>query len=155
MSVVGRSRDIAPRSLTVAFGAKRTFGGRPPRRIYEFAAREATFEPNLNAHIFDLDGAPPIQSRRRASQSLGEASGLLFRLFSPDARHVKSCEQNRCFWAARLGNEALQRNRRTSVFLMALGKHPVGRPSVPFLGRLAVGTDLPAGPGCSNDGRQP
>jgi hypothetical protein len=39
---------VAARSLTVAFGAKRAFGSRPPRRIYEFADREATFEPNLN-----------------------------------------------------------------------------------------------------------
>ena len=31
------SRHVAVRSLTVAFGAKRTFGDRPPQRIYEFA----------------------------------------------------------------------------------------------------------------------
>jgi hypothetical protein len=35
------------------------------------------------------------------------------------------------------------------------GEASGGRPSVPFLGRLAVGTALPTGPGCSNDSRQP
>jgi hypothetical protein len=106
MSVLGPLRHVAARSLTVAFGAKRTFGGRPPQRIYEFAAGEATFEPNLNAHIFDLDGAPPIQSRRRASQSLGETSGLLgfsFPLFPRHARHVKSCEKIAVFAPLREG----------------------------------------------------
>jgi hypothetical protein len=35
------------------------------------------------------------------------------------------------------------------------GEASGGRPNVPFLGCLAVGTDLPAGPGCSNDSCQP
>ena len=35
-STHGPSRHVAPRSLTVAFGAKRTPVGRPPQRIYEF-----------------------------------------------------------------------------------------------------------------------
>jgi hypothetical protein len=33
-SLRGPLRHVAARSLTVAFGAKRTFGGRPPERIY-------------------------------------------------------------------------------------------------------------------------
>jgi hypothetical protein len=69
---VGPLRHVAARSLTVAFGAKRTFGGRPPQRIYEFAASEATFEPNLNVAYFDLTvrrpfgraGALPTRSGR-------------------------------------------------------------------------------------------
>ena len=36
-SLHGPSRHVAPRMPTVAFGAKRTLGGRPPQRIYEFA----------------------------------------------------------------------------------------------------------------------
>jgi hypothetical protein len=36
-STHGPSRHVAPRSLTVTFGAKRTLVGRPPQRIYEFA----------------------------------------------------------------------------------------------------------------------
>ena len=36
MSLIGPSRHVAPRSLTVAFGAKRTLVGRPPQRFYEF-----------------------------------------------------------------------------------------------------------------------
>ena len=43
----------ATRSLTVAFGAKRTFGGRSPQRIYEFAAKEATFELTYGPVIDD------------------------------------------------------------------------------------------------------
>ena len=36
-STHGPSRHVAPRTPTVAFGAKRTLGGRPPQRVYELA----------------------------------------------------------------------------------------------------------------------
>ena len=61
-------------SLTVAFGAKPTFRGfRPPSAFNEFAAREATFEPNLFStwtvrRLFGSAGSPA---------AIGEASGLL------------------------------------------------------------------------------
>src|SRR5208282_4979853 len=38
-SIHGPSRHVAPRSLTVAFGAKRTLVGRPPQRVYEYASK--------------------------------------------------------------------------------------------------------------------
>jgi hypothetical protein len=37
---------------------------------------------------------------------------------------------------------ALQRNRRTSIFLMALGKHPVGVPAIPSHGATGQGQTL-------------
>ena len=56
----------------------------------------------------------------------GEASGLLGSVFSPDPRRVKTVLGEIAVFAFLHEEWALQRNRRTSLFLMALGTHPVG-----------------------------
>jgi hypothetical protein len=68
------------------------------------------------------------------------------------ARHVKTVVKIAVFGLPRLGNPAEPPHQRLPN---GTGEASGGRPSVPFLGRLAVGTDLPAGSGCSNDSRQP
>jgi hypothetical protein len=75
-----------------------------------------------------------------------------FRLFSPDDRLKTVVSKITGFSAAEMITPTEPSHQCSSN---GTGEASGGRPNVPFLQRLAVGTELSAGPGCSNDSLQP
>jgi hypothetical protein len=147
-------RHLAARSLTLAFGAKRTFGGRT-QRIYEFAAREATFEPNLNVAYSRLGRCaaytvePGAIPNRLGKHSVCSGPGR----FHPTLGGQNSCEKIAAFAPRREGGSSGPPNQRLPN---GTGEASGWASKCPIFGAFGGWeTDLPAGSGCSNDSRQP
>jgi hypothetical protein len=129
-------RHVAARSLSGRSGLSEVVR---PSASNEFAAREATFGPNLKPpHIFDWDSAPPIRSRRIASPTRsGRHPVCAVPAIHLTRRHIQTVVQKRSPSRLRGG----MRSNGTvapTVFLMPPGGIR-RRPNVPRLWSSELG----------------